>query len=92
MPCAKVMHSTDLLNVLLWLLIKTTEHFEAGMASPKWLAPLLLLIHQLEKVATSVTRKVNMHKVRSKTKYQYHSQIRQNEKLIIQVSISLGMA
>ncbi|KAG8277445.1 E3 ubiquitin-protein ligase huwe1, partial [Homalodisca vitripennis] len=62
-PCAKVVHSTGLLSVLIRLMAHVTEFMGEGDATPKWMAPLLLLIDLLEKVSVCVNRKIEMHKV-----------------------------
>lgn len=62
-PCAKVVHSTGMLPMLIRLLSDFTFYMESGAATPKWMAPLLLIVDLLEKVSVCVNRKVHMHKV-----------------------------
>lgn len=80
-PCAQVVEDCGILNKLVRLLVASemcftenkitlTKDSKDGVTSaktPKWLAPLLLLIDRLEKVAILTQRKQLMHKVTNRT-------------------------
>lgn len=79
-PCAQIVEECDILDKLVRLLVAsepaltanknrvvnkdTTKDATTSTKTPKWLAPLLLLIDRLEKVATLTSRKRMMYKVR----------------------------
>ncbi|CAD6224794.1 GSCOCG00005556001-RA-CDS [Cotesia congregata] len=80
-PCAQIVEESGILNKLVDLLVasegpltshkvKLTKECKDGqmpvIKTPKWLAPLLLLIDRLEKVAVLTQRKQLMHKVTNK--------------------------
>ncbi|XP_070171266.1 E3 ubiquitin-protein ligase HUWE1 isoform X5 [Polyergus mexicanus] len=77
-PCAQIVEECAILDKLVRLLVVSEAPLTAhkskiakdnkdngvlSMKTPKWLAPLLLLIDRLEKVATLTKRKQLMHKV-----------------------------
>jgi len=81
-PCAQIVEECLILDKLVRLLVMSEGPLTAnknriakdnkdsnvtGMRTPKWLAPLLLLIDRLEKVATLTKRKQLMHKVTTRT-------------------------
>ena len=66
MPCAQVVQRSKILPSLVQLLVQGQEALTAcgDVVTPKWLAPLLLLIDLLEKVAMCTQRRDKMYKVR----------------------------
>lgn len=82
-PCAQIVEECAILDKLVRLLVVSEDPLTAnknrlakdgkdGVATaqvktPKWLAPLLLLIDRLEKVAILTKRKQLMHKVTTRT-------------------------
>ena len=65
MPCAQVVQRSKILPSLVQLLVRGQEALTAcgEVVTPKWLAPLLLLIDLLEKVAMCTQRRDKMYKV-----------------------------
>ena len=65
MPCAQVVQRSKILPSLVQLLVQGQEALTAcgEVVTPKWLAPLLLLIDLLEKVAMCTQRREKMYKV-----------------------------
>ena len=65
MPCAQVVQRSKILPSLVQLLVQGQEALTAcgEVVTPKWLAPLLLLIDLLEKVAMCTQRRDKMYKV-----------------------------
>ena len=65
MPCAQVVQRSKILPSLVQLLVQGQEALTAcgEVLTPKWLAPLLLLIDLLEKVAMCTQRRDKMYKV-----------------------------
>ncbi|KYN41565.1 E3 ubiquitin-protein ligase HUWE1, partial [Trachymyrmex septentrionalis] len=82
-PCALIVEECAILDKLVRLLVVSEAPLTANknriakdckdtsavlsMKTPKWLAPLLLLIDRLEKVATLTQRKQMMHKITTKS-------------------------
>ncbi|XP_011333015.1 E3 ubiquitin-protein ligase HUWE1 isoform X1 [Ooceraea biroi] len=81
-PCAQIVEECAILDKLVRLLVVSEGPLTANknriakdskdgsvttVKTPKWLAPLLLLIDRLEKVATLTKRKQLMHKVTTRT-------------------------
>lgn len=64
-PCAQVVQRSKILPSLVQLLVQGQEALTAcgEVVTPKWLAPLLLLIDLLEKVAMCTQRRDKMYKV-----------------------------
>lgn len=76
-PCAQIVEDCSTLDKLVRLLVvsegpltmnkqktvKDAKDCSTSTKTPKWLAPLLLLIDRLEKVAVLTQRKQIMHKV-----------------------------
>ena len=64
-PCALALHLSGILPSLMELLVRGSEILVEAKdtATPKWLAPLLLMLDLLEKVALATQRKEAMHKV-----------------------------
>lgn len=64
-PCAQVVQRSKILPSLVQLLVQGQEALTASgeVVTPKWLAPLLLLIDLLEKVAMCTQRRDKMYKV-----------------------------
>ena len=64
-PCAQVVQRSKILPSLVQLLVQGQEALTAcgEVLTPKWLAPLLLLIDLLEKVAMCTQRRDKMYKV-----------------------------
>jgi hypothetical protein len=64
-PCAQVVQRSRILPSLVQLLVQGQEALTAcgEVVTPKWLAPLLLLIDLLEKVAMCTQRRDRMYKV-----------------------------
>jgi E3 ubiquitin-protein ligase HUWE1 len=61
-PCAIAVQEMQLIDQLVALLQHSEKSF-SQTHTPKWLAPLLLLLDLFEKVAISTERKEIMHKV-----------------------------
>lgn len=82
-PCARIVEECVMLDKLVKLLVMSEGPLTANknkivkeskdgtvcVKTPKWLAPLLLLIDRLEKVGTLTKRKQLMHKVSRTIKY-----------------------
>lgn len=66
-PCALAVQRSGILVPLLTLLKEGStvlvDAKDLGVSTPKWLAPLLLMLDLLEKVALATQRKESMHKV-----------------------------
>ncbi|XP_063707232.1 E3 ubiquitin-protein ligase HUWE1 isoform X2 [Culicoides brevitarsis] len=71
-PCASAMVRKDVLPKLVKVIIDIERIMKTGdkkptVTTPKWLAPLFLLVDLYEKVAVYTQRKAEMHKVTTRT-------------------------
>lgn len=70
-PCASAMVRKDVLPKLVKVIIDIERILKMGdkktMVTPKWLAPLFLLVDLYEKVAVYTQRKAEMHEVTTRT-------------------------
>ncbi|XP_031467644.1 E3 ubiquitin-protein ligase HUWE1-like [Phasianus colchicus] len=69
LPCARVVESSCVLDVLIKLLEVVQPCLQAAkehkeVQTPKWITPVLLLIDFYEKTAVSSKRRAQMNKVR----------------------------
>jgi hypothetical protein len=84
-PCAQVVQRSHILPSLVQLLVQGQEALTAcgEVVTPKWLAPLLLLIDLLEKVAMCTQRRDRMYKVSDSECLFYHQVHRREHNFLL---------